>query len=1002
MLLEILTRLVNRDSARTEADIQADVRQYLLEAPFELHEHEVANILLESPLGDRRRIDVELGSTVIEVKRDLRRERVREDAIEQLAGYVQTRRAQTGLRYVGVLTDGVDWQCFDLIENSLRLVSQHEAQASQEGAERLTVWLEGVLATAQGIPATPREIAARLGAGSSAYALDRASLMSLYQQHKELPTTRMKRELWSRLLTSALGTQFLNTDELFVEHTLLVNSSEIIAHAVLGLQVEHIAPQSLLSGTTFDQSGIYGVVESDFFDWVIEVPGGEQFVRSLARRLARFDWSNVQQDILKTLYESIIGSNTRKKLGEYYTPDWLAEAIVEETLPDPLNTRVLDPACGSGTFLFHAVRKYIDAAEQAGTPLQDILRTLPNHVIGMDLHPVAVTLARVTYLLAIGRDRLTSPERGNIQVPVYLGDSIQWREQELDLWTAGQLVIHADDSRELFAADLRFPDELLENALNFDRLVNEMALRASQKPQNAPVPSLGGVFQRFGVQEQHRATLQATFATMCRLHDEGRDHIWGYYVRNLARPMWLSRPENRVDVLVGNPPWLAYRKMTRAMQAVFRRMSEQRGLWHGAEIATQQDLSALFVVRATELYLRPGGRLAMVLPNTAIDREHYRGFRSGDYHDPHAPVFIEFSEPWDLRRLRPHFFPRGSSVVFGRRSDDAREMPVQAEVWEGALGRDASTWAMVQERVTRNRAEIQRVDGSRRSPYAARFAQGATLTPRAFFVVNERPSGPLGLPAGRRSIVSSRSIQENEPWCDLPDMEGVVEAEFIRPILSGENLFPYRTHESSLAVLPCGPNGMLSNEAVEVYSGLHEWWHHAWEQWQAHRVSERLTLAERLDYQRSLSRQFPIADQRVLYNRAGMHLVAAKTANRRALIANGLYWATAHSNDEADYLCAVMNSAVTTERLRPFMSYGKDERDIHKHVWNLPIPQFDNGEPSHLRLAALARQAEVAAQGFQVSPDLHFSATRRQIRDLIEESCVGQEITSLVRDLLAA
>ncbi len=34
--------------------------------------------------------------------------------------------------------------------------------------------------------------------------------------------------------------------------------------------------------------------------------------------------------------------------------------------PDPLKDKVLDPACGSGTFLFHAVRRYLDAALVAG------------------------------------------------------------------------------------------------------------------------------------------------------------------------------------------------------------------------------------------------------------------------------------------------------------------------------------------------------------------------------------------------------------------------------------------------------------------------------------------------------------------------------------------------------------------------------------------------------------------------------------------------------------
>src|SRR5260221_6525006 len=101
-------------------------------------------------------------------------------------------------------------------------------------------------------------------------------------------------------------------------------------------------------------------------------------------------------------------------------------ALFEETITAPLSMRVLDAACGSGTFLFHAVRKYIVAAEAESQPLPDILEGVTKHVYGMDLHPVAVTLARVTYLLALGRARLTDPSRRSIQIPVFLGDSIQW------------------------------------------------------------------------------------------------------------------------------------------------------------------------------------------------------------------------------------------------------------------------------------------------------------------------------------------------------------------------------------------------------------------------------------------------------------------------------------------------------------------------------------------------------------------------------------------------
>src|SRR5262249_8252713 len=156
-----------------------------------------------------------------------------------------------------------------------------------------------------------------------------------------------------------------------------------IAHLVLGLDVMSLPPASLISGQRFERARILGVVEQDFFDWTLEVAGGADFIRSLARRLARFDWSNVEHDVLKVLYESVIGKETRKRMGEYYTPNWLAEKIVDISVTDPLRQRVLDPACGSGTFLFHAVRRYLSAADAIGQPTDETLRALSRHVIGV-------------------------------------------------------------------------------------------------------------------------------------------------------------------------------------------------------------------------------------------------------------------------------------------------------------------------------------------------------------------------------------------------------------------------------------------------------------------------------------------------------------------------------------------------------------------------------------------------------------------------------------------
>ena len=121
-MFKLVSRLANRDALRTEADVQADVRQLLLTAPLQLDEGDL-NVNLEAQVGDRRRIDVETGSTVFEVKRDLRKGRVKADALEQLAGYVAKRITDTGRRYVGVLTDGTEWVCCHLVSGELKEVS---------------------------------------------------------------------------------------------------------------------------------------------------------------------------------------------------------------------------------------------------------------------------------------------------------------------------------------------------------------------------------------------------------------------------------------------------------------------------------------------------------------------------------------------------------------------------------------------------------------------------------------------------------------------------------------------------------------------------------------------------------------------------------------------------------------------------------------------------------------------------------------------------------------
>src|SRR5688500_4753832 len=99
----LMDRLVAKaGGVRSEATIQADVRMLLLDPELGLGQDDL-DVQLEAQVGRNKRIDVEVGRTVIEVKRSLSAPGAITAATTQLAGYVRTRAAEMGQRYVGIL-----------------------------------------------------------------------------------------------------------------------------------------------------------------------------------------------------------------------------------------------------------------------------------------------------------------------------------------------------------------------------------------------------------------------------------------------------------------------------------------------------------------------------------------------------------------------------------------------------------------------------------------------------------------------------------------------------------------------------------------------------------------------------------------------------------------------------------------------------------------------------------------------------------------------------------
>jgi len=289
------------------------------------------------------------------------------------------------------------------------------------------------------------------------------------------------------------------------------------------------------------------------------------------------------------------------------------------------------------------------------------------------------------------------------------------------------------------------------------------------------------------------------------------------------------------------------------------------------------------------------------------------------------------------------------------------------------------------------------------SPWEKRFRQGATIVPRFLTFVTRKAAGPLGMPAGKAGVRSLQRANDKKPWKTLPALEGVIETEFIRPVLLGESVIPFRIAETFEAVLPRDREGIMDGQSdrLDAYEGLASWWRRAEAIWEEHRSSDRMTLLERIDYHHSLEQQFPIQPERIAYSSSGMHLVAARITDRRAVIEHSLYWATAASTAEARYLCAILNSVTITELVRPFMSYGKDERHFDKYVWQLAIPLYDPTDDLHGRLSARGAELEADIAKLEIDPERHFAAVRRDIRGFIAKSEAGRDVEALVEEFLS-
>ena len=830
----------------------------------------------------------------------------------------------------------------------------------------------------------------------------------LAARYEATPDYQVKLDLWRNVLSGAFITPQGDANaerHLFARHTMLV----VLARAVAATLIDPNQPSR----------GQHNSLADGFPNWLIDAARdeGETAIANLVGIVNRYEWRRSNRDTLKDLYHAVIPRDIRHDFGEYYTPDWLARAVCEQVMDadwragvidaavnGELNgAAVIDPACGSGTFLYHAVQMLLETArlhpELAGSP-QTQVEVVNKLVAGLDLHPIAVELAKTTKMLAFSDlptdygDLIDSPN-------IYLGDSLQWETRALSGAMAfGQGV-------DLPSEDPENPIRLPRSLLLRDRFheLLERIFDYANGAQNSDTEANLVALMNLSTEQEQEMLLDA-YRRLRGYIRSGRNNVWKWYISNLVQPHRLSTtPATR---LIGNPPWVVYNAMDADRQDVFRRHAAERGIWEGANLATQNDIAATFVAACVDYYLQRDGKFGFVLPYAALRARHWGKFRSGNWSSAkssEAVCHVDLSAAaWDLQAVNDPPF-KGSahaSVIFGKRvQPGSRQKPnikplggVQKVAGSGIDKR--MDWNDVKPLLTFT--SVKQWQTAPSPAYAQVFRNGATLFPQPLCVFEK----PLSRALGKTYF---RTNAGKGAW-NGKERSGRVEERFVRAALFSRLLAPFGTLGHSHIIAPFSADGRRLarlNSLGEDSIDFSLYWDSANRDWREHSGSRRIkTLVAQIDYQGKLSAQLNhLTDKKVVYKRSGSYLEACVVSSQT--IADGtLNWFASADQNELHYLAAIFNSPC----LQEFFKNGCRYSDRHFQmlpVQNLPIPGYDADDKRHAKLAAQSVSAHARVAALVAERQSRNQRTTR--KDVLADAAVKAvlaRIDGLAREMLPA
>ncbi len=747
---------------------------------------------------------------------------------------------------------------------------------------------------------------------------------------------------------------------------------------------------ALEQGGIWAQLGITNFLEGDLFFWYLPAWDDDlaAVVRAMVRELDGYDPTTLSvdpsesRDLLKKLYHHLFPRSVRHDLGEYYTPDWLAEQTLDELGYDgDPDMRLLDPSCGSGTFLVMAINRarawFEEHQHECGYDESALVGKLLKNIIGFDLNPLAVMAARTNFLIAI---RGLLKTAGAVELPVYLCDAVLTPSKYGDLFTGTAL----DKVRKLRTSvgDFNIPAEVTDDRALIGKYAE--VLESCVRQKYTPGDFLARC-EAEGLPTKEAGLHRLLYEQLRDLDAENKNGIWARIIKNAFAPLFIGK----VDFVAGNPPWINWESLPGDYRDAMKPLWKDYGLFTlsgsaGRLGGGKKDLSMLFVYVCADNYLRDGGRLGFVITQTVFKTkgagDGFRRLRFGVL----RPVYLRPVGVADLSDIQVFEGATNRTAIFVCEKQKAKfEYPIPYTVWRGP-GRIAQedTREAVLEATSRTLLGAAPVNpDSPNSPWLTAPAEAISGIRKA--VGESKYIGHEGVNTGGLNGCYWLDVKHKLPNTDLlvenlwdvgkikvEQVQTVIEAGLVYPLLRGRDVKRWQAVPSAYVILAQDPATRTGIPEVAVkrkhpktYAYLKQF-----EVLLKKRASSSVRkLMERgAFYSMFAVGPYTMAPWKVMWPEVG-HTIRAGVCGpqeveteKPALPDHTIVAVSCASGPEAHYLCALLNSAPAQAAASGYIVLHPSPH-VLEHI---AVPRFKPDDVAHCHLASLSAQCHQAvAQG---------------------------------------